>query len=152
MYTNTVYGEGKCVLFREVSLIRGVLYREVPLQCNVWCMYSVCIVYVWCMYMYGVCTVYVWCMCGVCAVYVRCMYMVDAWSHGGWSWWMVMVDGHGAWSHCAWSRCEPHVQSADLLCVWLITMQGCSHSNMYWNSGMTILLGRDNSTGWTEKV
>ena len=24
MYTNAVLGEGKCVLFREVSLIRGV--------------------------------------------------------------------------------------------------------------------------------
>ena len=31
MYTNTVYGEGKCVLFREVSLIQGAIYREVPL-------------------------------------------------------------------------------------------------------------------------
>jgi len=29
MYTSTVLGEGKCVLFREVSLIRGVLFREV---------------------------------------------------------------------------------------------------------------------------
>ena len=27
MYTSAVFGEGKCVLFREVSLIRGVLYR-----------------------------------------------------------------------------------------------------------------------------
>ena len=31
MYTSTVLGEGKRVLFREVSLIRGVLFREVPL-------------------------------------------------------------------------------------------------------------------------
>ena len=31
MYANTVFGEGKCVLFREVSLIQGVLCREVPL-------------------------------------------------------------------------------------------------------------------------
>ena len=31
MYTSTVLGEGKCVLFREVSLIQGVLLREVPL-------------------------------------------------------------------------------------------------------------------------
>ena len=31
MYTNTVVGEGKGVLFREVSLIQGVLTREVPL-------------------------------------------------------------------------------------------------------------------------
>ena len=31
MYTSTVIGEGKCVLFREVSLIRDVLFREVPL-------------------------------------------------------------------------------------------------------------------------
>ena len=29
MYTSTVLGEGKCVLFREVSLIRGVLFGEV---------------------------------------------------------------------------------------------------------------------------
>ena len=31
MYTSTVVGEGKCVLFREVSLLQGVLFREVPL-------------------------------------------------------------------------------------------------------------------------
>ena len=31
MYTSTVLGEGKCVLFREVSLIRGVHFREVSL-------------------------------------------------------------------------------------------------------------------------
>ena len=31
MYTSTVVGVGKCVLFREVSLIRGVLFREVSL-------------------------------------------------------------------------------------------------------------------------
>ena len=31
MYTNTVVEEGKGVLFREVSLIQGVLIREVPL-------------------------------------------------------------------------------------------------------------------------
>ena len=29
--THTVFGEGICVLFREVSLIQGVLYKEVPL-------------------------------------------------------------------------------------------------------------------------
>ena len=28
MYTSTVFGEGKCVLFREVSLIRGVLLER----------------------------------------------------------------------------------------------------------------------------
>ena len=31
MYTSTELGEGICALFREVSLIRGVLFREVPL-------------------------------------------------------------------------------------------------------------------------
>ena len=31
MYTSTVLGEGKCVLFREVSLTWGVLFREVSL-------------------------------------------------------------------------------------------------------------------------
>ena len=31
MYTSTVLGEGKCVLFREGSLIRGVHFREVSL-------------------------------------------------------------------------------------------------------------------------
>ena len=31
MYTSTVLGEGECVLFREVSLIQGVLFREVSL-------------------------------------------------------------------------------------------------------------------------
>ena len=35
MYTSTVLGEGKCVLFREVSLIRGVLFRKVPLYVHV---------------------------------------------------------------------------------------------------------------------
>ena len=31
MYTRTVLGEGRCVLFREVSLIQGVHFREVSL-------------------------------------------------------------------------------------------------------------------------
>ena len=31
MYTSIVLGEGKCVLCREVFLIRGVHFREVPL-------------------------------------------------------------------------------------------------------------------------
>ena len=31
MYTSTVLGEGKCVLFREVSLIQGCPIREVSL-------------------------------------------------------------------------------------------------------------------------
>ena len=31
MYTSTVLGEGKGVLFREVSLIQGVHFREVSL-------------------------------------------------------------------------------------------------------------------------
>ena len=34
MYTSTVLGEGKCVLFRNVSLIRGVPFREVPLSAH----------------------------------------------------------------------------------------------------------------------
>ena len=31
MYASTVLGEGKCVLFREMSLIRGVHFRKVTL-------------------------------------------------------------------------------------------------------------------------
>ena len=31
MYTNTVLGEGKCVLFREASIIQGCPFREIPL-------------------------------------------------------------------------------------------------------------------------
>ena len=36
MYTSTILGEGKCFLFREVSLIRGVLLES--FHCT--CMYS----------------------------------------------------------------------------------------------------------------
>ena len=32
MYTSTELGEGKCVLFREVFLIRGVLFNEISLN------------------------------------------------------------------------------------------------------------------------
>ena len=34
MYTSTVLGEGKCVLFKKASLIQGVAFKEVPLYCH----------------------------------------------------------------------------------------------------------------------
>ena len=39
MYTSTVLGVGKCVLFREVSLIRGVLLDRFPCSGVVVCMF-----------------------------------------------------------------------------------------------------------------